>query len=262
MQRFLGGSWHNDQPMGGDMARPHAMDAAQRFVADRFSDCRAAFLAGSVVRGDATATSDLDIVVVIDHPEAPFRESLFFEGWPVEIFVHTPESVLRYFNSDAERRMPTLPVMVVESAVLVSQDGTAETLRDRAQALLDAGPAPLTEQALTNQRYFVTDLLDDFEGSTDHAESFFIAAELAIRTIDLWLGLNGQWTGRGKWVMRALRRYDPVQADRLAVALQALDITGDKQPLIDFVEGVLAPAGGRLFAGFKQGGRKPDTSEG
>lgn len=243
------------------MARPHAMDAAQRFVMARFPECHAAFLAGSVVRGDATSTSDLDIVVVIDHPEAPFRESLLFEGWPVEIFVHTSESVRRYFASDAERRMPSLPVMVVEGAVLVNQAGAADALRAEAQTLLAAGPAPLDAQALTNQRYFVTDLLDDFEGSAVHAESFFIAAELAVRAIDLWLGLHQQWTGRGKWAMRALRRHDPVQADRLAAALQALDSSGNKQPLVDFVEGVLAPAGGRLFAGFKQGGRKPEASE-
>jgi DHA1 family tetracycline resistance protein-like MFS transporter len=41
-----------------------AIEAATNFVAQTFPTCDAAFLAGSVVRGEATATSDLDIVIV------------------------------------------------------------------------------------------------------------------------------------------------------------------------------------------------------
>ena len=63
------------------MTRLPALQAAEELLGARFPGCHAAFLAGSVVRGDATPTSDLDIVVVTDHPEAPFRESLYFQGY-------------------------------------------------------------------------------------------------------------------------------------------------------------------------------------
>lgn len=233
-------------------------DSARRLVEARFPECQAAFLAGSVVRGDATPTSDLDIVVITDRPDAPFRESLYFEGWPVEIFVHTPDSARRYFASDAARRMPSLPVMVAEGELLRSAGDVAQTLRAAAERLLDAGPEPFTPEMIESHRYFITDLLDDLEGAVDGAERFFIAAELASRTIDLWLGVHGQWTGRGKWALRALRRHDAVQADRLEAALAQLE-RGERQPLIGFVEAVLAPVGGRLFAGYRQAGRKPDA---
>jgi len=38
-------------------------DAARAFVAKHFPDCLAAVLFGSVARGEATATSDLDIIM-------------------------------------------------------------------------------------------------------------------------------------------------------------------------------------------------------
>ena len=239
--------------------RLSAQETSLQIISARFPECRAAFLAGSVVRGDATPTSDLDIVVIIDHPDAPFRESLYYQGWPVELFIHTPESIHRYFASDADRRMPSLPVMVAEGQILRSQDGAAEALQAEAVRLLETGPEPLPASAIEAQRYALTDLLDDLEGAGEGAEAFLIAAELATRAVDLWLGYHARWTGRGKWSLRALRRFDPVQADRLETALARLN-QHEQQPLIDFVEAVLAPVGGRLFAGYKQGGRKPDTA--
>ena len=37
--------------------------AAKKFIAKRFPDCQGAVLAGSIVRGEETVTSDLDIVI-------------------------------------------------------------------------------------------------------------------------------------------------------------------------------------------------------
>lgn len=45
------------------------------------------FLAGSVIRGEQTATSDLDIVVVFDELPNVYRESLGWDEWAVEVFV-------------------------------------------------------------------------------------------------------------------------------------------------------------------------------
>ncbi|RYG77009.1 nucleotidyltransferase domain-containing protein [Yimella sp. RIT 621] len=53
-------------------------------MAQRFSSPVAAWLGGSVVRGTATALSDLDITVPLDGTPAPMRESLRADGVPVE----------------------------------------------------------------------------------------------------------------------------------------------------------------------------------
>ncbi|HEU0172628.1 MAG TPA: nucleotidyltransferase domain-containing protein [Blastocatellia bacterium] len=63
------------------------LDAARAFVATHFPDCLAALLFGSVARGEATATSDLDIIVVTHEDISPYRKSYREYGWFIEAFV-------------------------------------------------------------------------------------------------------------------------------------------------------------------------------
>ena len=86
---------------------------ATKIQQDRYPDADVIFLAGSVIRGEGTATSDLDLVVVFQQLPAAYRESFQFEGWPVEAFVHDPET-LRYFffEVDSPTGIPSLPAMV------------------------------------------------------------------------------------------------------------------------------------------------------
>src|SRR5262245_37079299 len=85
-----------------------AIEAARAFVQDHFPESLAAFLGGSVVRDQATPTSDLDIVIITTREDAPYRQSLLAHGWPIEVFVHSHLSYQDYFASDAARRRPTL----------------------------------------------------------------------------------------------------------------------------------------------------------
>ena len=68
--------------------------------AERYPRSDVIFLAGSLVRGGGTATSDLDLVVVFERLPSAYRESFQFRQWPVEAFVHDPET-LRYFSSES-----------------------------------------------------------------------------------------------------------------------------------------------------------------
>ncbi|MBO0600770.1 nucleotidyltransferase domain-containing protein [Sporosarcina sp. E16_3] len=56
-------------------SRLQPIEAARRFLVAKFADCQAALLAGSVVRGEETETSDLDIVVFDQKVELAYRES-------------------------------------------------------------------------------------------------------------------------------------------------------------------------------------------
>jgi hypothetical protein len=134
--------------------------------------------------------------------------------------------------------------------ILVSEKGAAERIQEDARALLQRGPAPLTEEQIEDWRYSLTDLLDDFTGSERLDEGMFIADALAREAIDLLLLMNRQWLGSGKWVMRALTRFDPYTAHRASAALQAYYRTEDKEPLQRFALEVLQQAGGRLFEGY------------
>lgn len=226
------------------------IDAASAFIEERFPECSAAFVGGSVIRGEGTATSDLDIVVITERPEAPYRESVREFGWPIEAFVHTQESLRHYFKKDVDARRPALPRMCREGIVLRDSDGLAQRIQEEANDLIERGPEALTASDIEQRRYAVTDLLDDFVGCANLEEGVFIANDLAVAATDLLLLRHRQWIGRGKWVPRRLKHLDPKLADQLVNALRAYYQSEAKGDLIRFAEQTLDLVGGRLFEGY------------
>ena len=73
------------------------IEAAQNIITLQFPNCDVALLGGSVARGEATKTSDLDIVIVDQSLTSCYRESFYSNGWPVEVFVHNFETYKTFF---------------------------------------------------------------------------------------------------------------------------------------------------------------------
>ena len=88
--------------------------AAQGVWRERYQGARVIFLGGSVMRGEATPTSDLDIVVVYECLPNAYREAFVYGGWPVEAFVHDAGTLAEFFESDRRRGVPALMSMVWE----------------------------------------------------------------------------------------------------------------------------------------------------
>ncbi|NUR92989.1 MAG: nucleotidyltransferase domain-containing protein, partial [Nonomuraea sp.] len=108
---------------------------ARDLVEARFPGALYSFLGGS----RATATSDLDIVVVL--PEVrPYRENLRWREWPVELFVHNELSLTGWADRDLATRHPTMPRLCAEGVVLTDPSGKAARVRARMRARLAAGP--------------------------------------------------------------------------------------------------------------------------
>lgn len=225
---------------------------AKKLVQTRSPECEAAFLAGSIVRGEATATSDLDIVVFDSSVAASYRESFFYEGWPIEWYLHNLESYYAFYESDCARAKPSLPKMVSEGIVLYG-GGKAEALQEEASMILKKGPAPWEENEITLKRYFLTDVLEDFIGATDRGEEICCASALAEQVHEFLLRTNEQWVGSSKWIVRALRNYDQTLADRFVEVFDMFYQTREKEQVISFVDEALKPYGGRLFEGFSLG---------
>ncbi|CEG26158.1 nucleotidyltransferase domain-containing protein [Bacillus sp. B-jedd] len=234
------------------MARREPLEAAQAFITKRYPDCEAAILAGSVVRGEATETSDLDIVIFDEAIPFSYRESLVDEGWPIELFVHNLTSYRHFFEMDKEDAKPTMPRMVAEGIVLKGE-AVLDPIRKEARQLMEAGPDEWPEDTIITKRYFITDLLDDFIGCNDRGEELFIANALADLAVEFVLRTNRKWQGTSKWVVRSLKHYDEPFAERLINALDAFYRTGAKDLLIDIVDEILKPYGGRMFEGFSLG---------
>ena len=183
------------------------VEAAKRFIEEKFPDCQAALLAGSVVRGEETTTSDLDIVVFDQKVESAYRESLIEYGWPIEVFVHNFTSYKAFFKEDCERARPSLPRMVSEGIVIIDS-GIVITIKEEANELLKKGPKVWSIKTIEMKRYMITDALDDLIGSTNREEELFIVNTLADAIHEFVLRTNGQWIGASKWIVRALNQFD------------------------------------------------------
>jgi hypothetical protein len=211
---------------------------ATALVTDRFPHATWALLTGSVLGPHRTPGSDLDIVVLRENG-AGYRESLRYRGWPVELFVHTPEQLDRYLTRELAARKPSTHRMLAQGVPLLGDPGD---LTARCARVLADGPPPLTAAEHDRLRYGLTDLLDDLTHAADAGERAVIAAALWTGTAQAALAFAGRWTGTGKWLLRELRELDP---DLAAGWLAARDAPG---PL---AERVLADAGGPLFDGYR-----------
>lgn len=228
-----------------------AIQAAHKFVGEKFPNCGTALLSGSASRGDETETSDLDIVIFDNAIPNRYRESFVVYGWRIECFVHNKTSYLEQFEFDRRNGRATLATMV-STGVILRDNGKAETFREVADAWISAGPPPLEEGFINASRYFIYDLLDDFKDSCSDEEAIITVNTLSIQLADFILRLHGQWSGRGKSLTRQLYQFDRNVAGRFFTSLAAFYQHGEKQPLIDFVDTIYAPLGGQLFDGFKQ----------
>jgi hypothetical protein len=221
---------------------------ARALVEHRFPAAGAAFLGGGVLSARRTATSDLDIVVVLEGHGPSHRESLTWRGWPVELFVQHTGTVDAWFAKDRARRRASLARMCTEGEILADSGGLAEAVRERARAVIAAGPPPPEATELDRRRYGLSDLLDDLRGSTDPSETVVICWNVVVEAAELALLLAGSWFGSGKWLLRELRAAEPELADELIAARE------EPGRLARAAEGVLARAGGRLWEGYYQAG--------
>ncbi|UNT56869.1 nucleotidyltransferase domain-containing protein [Lysinibacillus capsici] len=236
----------------GNLNKLNPIEAALKFINEHFPNCQGALLAGSVVRGEATETSDLDIVIFDKNLSSSYRESLIDYGWAIEVFVHNLNSYKQFFEMDYKRARPSMPRMVSEGIVL-KDDGIIDSIKKEAMEILNNGPEEWSEETINTKRYFITDALDDFIGCSNRAEDIFIANTLAELLSEFVLRTNRQWIGASKWVIRSLKNYDEEFANYFVEAFDNFYKTGNKKRVIQLVDYVLQPFGGQLFDGFTFG---------
>ncbi|MFC7622157.1 nucleotidyltransferase domain-containing protein [Microlunatus sp. GCM10028923] len=236
------------------------VDLARGLVRDRFPHLRAAWLGGSFVSETATPTSDLDLTVLLPGPPAPYRESLRYEGYPVEVFVQTEQSLSHFCDKGLETRRPTMIRLVGESIILADHDGTGASWQRRCLDWLRTGPEPLSQAEVDARRYRITDLLDDLRGAQDQDRIGMIGSGLLESSADLLLSGSKRWVGGGKALVTELERMDKETGSRwlddlLGATRSAW--TGDPGPIAKVSEQILDQFGGPLFEGFRAEARIP-----
>lgn len=235
-----------------DLQKVEPLEAARKFINKHYPTCQGALLSGSVARGEATKTSDLDIIVFDPTVLASYRESLLDLGWHIEVFVHNLHSYRVIFENDYKRARPSMQRMVVEGLVLRDK-GIIETIKNEARGILLEGPDAWSNETVNIKRYFISDALDDFKGSANRSEELFIANTLADLVSEFVLRTNRKWLGSSKWVVRSLKEYNEGFAENFVEAFDSFYKNGNKKQVIHMVEEILEPFGGTYFEGFSMG---------
>jgi predicted nucleotidyltransferase len=232
-----------------------ALKLVSRFVAARHPNAAAALLAGSAARGEATPSSDYDVVLLFDSlSNGAWREMVSFEGRDFEVFAHDLGTLSYFFREiETPSGRPVLARMVVEGSPI--EPTSPDLLAAAKQIALDtlqAGPPALDETALELRRYAITDLAQALWVPRDEATALAINASLYSALSDFFLRAACQWSATGKATSRALAAADPKIADQFAIAFSSLFKASDDTLVQALIDTVLTPYGGRMRGGFKQ----------
>jgi len=228
------------------------IDVVKTIWLDRYRGAAVVFAAGSIIRGEGTPFSDLDLVVVYSHLPRAYRESFRFGGYPVEAFVHD-RATLKYFFFEVDKPsgVPALPQMIVEGVEVPGPTAMSQELRDLASAVINAGPPALDTDTEKRMRYFVSDVVDDLRAPRSQDELIGAGTRLYEALADYHLRRTGHWSGSGKAIPRVLQRVDPALSARYCEAFATLFTRGDPEAVIRLAEDLLREPGGFLFEGYR-----------
>lgn len=219
----------------------------------RYQGAEMIFVAGSVVRGEATAHSDLDLVVLFPKVEVAYRESFTHKGWPVEAFIHDRETLRYFFQSvDPQIGRATLAEMLAEGHEVPGPTPASDEMKAEALEALLKGPVALTEDEIQDRRYHISELLDDLRDPRGKAEFVGAATAIYSEVSDYYFRTRKLWTGGGKNILKRMKKVDPVFARRFSEAFDELFTQGKPARVIEISEEVLAPQGGVLFEGYRR----------
>jgi predicted nucleotidyltransferase len=178
---------------------------------------------GTIVRGNPSPASDLDLYVIHRDPRRQ-RLQRRFRGVPAEIFVNPPERVEAYFAEERAEGRPITAHMLATGFVVHRADGVLDDLRARAAEEL-ASPPRLDAQALRVRGYHAASL---FEDALDVLETEPEAAQILLgQAVQLALQQRfwaaGRWQPRAKDLLSALAELDPAQAAAARAFVRAAD---------------------------------------
>jgi hypothetical protein len=229
------------------------LEAASSFVNSFFPNCHVAILGGSVSQQLQTPSSDLDIVIIDETYEFPFRKTYREFGWLIEAFVLNRSSYRYFFDVGIDAAIPSLQRMCVEGILLKDSESWGSELINEARNDLQSGPLPWSQEEQDKVRYEITEYLEDLTSGGRQEELFFTVHKLIGLINEFVLRTNRCWMGEGKWMYRSLESYDSAWSSRYFKALGSFYRKGNIVPLSDLILELLAPYGGLLAEGYSEG---------
>lgn len=219
-------------------------------VSERYGEPSFCFFFGSHAVGSGDADSDIDVIVVMDNVAHAYRERFSSNGFPFDAHVHDPETLHAMMRSETKHGFAVLTAKVDQSLVLPQPCEIASKLQEVARELLRSGPP--REEKWDLPRRYVTAVLSDIGRCADRDERRMMAMELYVRMLDIYLRRHGQFSNRGRYLVRAAKRFDAAFFDRAQAALAAVFQNDSLSPLIQVAREVLESIGGTLDHGYRE----------
>jgi len=204
-----------------------ALRDAVTFVMDEV-DPVGVIATGTIVRGEAHASSDLDVFVI---HRAPYRRRVqrFSRGVPTEIFINPPSIVRRYFDEEHRDGRPITAHMVATGAVVFQADSVVADLRREAADWLGKIAAPNNDR-VTRDRYAATTRFEDATdvGAVDPDTATMLMAQAVTAMLEHDCRVKDGRIPRSKDLLGAIARRDP-ELGRLARAFFAATSYADRR---------------------------------
>jgi hypothetical protein len=226
--------------------------SVKKLILERYKDAKAVFWAGSVSRGQGTAGSDLDLIVVFESIPNAYREAYLYDGWPIDVFVHDMES-LRYFFEESRvgKGIAGMASMLLHAREVTEPTDFSEKIKTVAQQVLKAGPEPWDKDRIDKERFFISDVLDDIKNSVSKDEKTASGAWLYEALAQFYFRAKNEWCASGKAIVRYLKQDNPELAKDFIQSFDKLFQTGNSTELDKLTQKILAPYGGLLWDGFR-----------
>ncbi len=230
--------------------------AARSIVKERFPGAVCAFASGDWQKREETPYSMVSIVVIMTRVQTAYRESLRIDQIPMEVFVHDPESWdYLCLKKDRAKGDPYVAQVMAQGEALLPGSAMASEMQQRAKAVLEAGPEPLSDEQVQEKRYQITVLMNELRSPRNHGEAMGSLSVLHETLADFYLRGRGRWSANGAEIAKALQAADAEFSKRWQRVFTTA-FMGDRSGVMSLVDEVLEPYGGFLFDGHVR--RAPD----
>ncbi len=232
--------------------RPEPLNTIKKVIRERYSNAKAVFWSGSFSKNEGKEHSDLDLVIVYDKVPNAYREAFIYKGWPIDAFIHDPET-LRYFFEESKNGsgISGLIHMILDGRIITPPSNFSESMIKMAKEYLEAGPAVWDKSQIAKERFLITDVLDDIKSPVSQAEQMASAGWLYEALSQFYFRSQNKWCASGKSIVRYLKSENPALESEFTDSFSQLFKTGDSKALEVLVKKILDPFGGLLWDGFR-----------
>lgn len=215
-----------------------AIIKAEYIIDCAFPNCSAALLSGSIVKGTANKTSDLDLVIFDDTVTTSYRQATFIDNTPVDFYVHNFQSYKNVFENDVDVAIPAMPSRILEGYIIKDHSKLSK-IKLEAKNILDKGPRSWSLETQLIKSFELEELLDDFQGANSRGIEIFSINKLVELLCEYILRMNNQWIGEAKWLYKSFQNYDSTLAANIVTFVDDYYVNSNKKKISDFVREIL-----------------------